>query len=54
LKLKAIAKALGVTSDYLLGMEDQNAYHAVQNKYGQKRLLAYIDALNKLTGEDDQ
>ena len=36
LKLKAIAKALGVTGDYLLGMEDQNVYHAAQNKIWQR------------------
>jgi transcriptional regulator with XRE-family HTH domain len=54
LKLKAIAKALGVTGDYLLGMEEPNIIHKAQNKYGQERLLAYIDALNKLTDEDAQ
>ena len=49
LKLKAIAKALGVTGDYLLGMEEQNSFHAVQNKYGKERVLAYLDALDKLS-----
>lgn len=31
LKLKAIAKALGVTGDYLLGLEEPNPFHAIQN-----------------------
>lgn len=52
LKIKALAKAFGVSVDYLVGMEEPNIIHKAQNKYGQKRLLAYIDALNKLTDED--
>lgn len=51
LKLKAIAKALGVTTDYLVGLEDKDALHVAQNKYGKERLLAYVDALDKLTGK---
>lgn len=53
LKLKAIAKALGVTTDYLVGMEENNRLQNAQNKYGKERLLAYIDALNKLTGDKE-
>lgn len=51
LKLKAIAKALGVTTDYLVGLEDADPLRTAQNRYGKEQLLAYVDALNKLTGK---
>ncbi len=54
MKIKALARLFGVSVDYLVGMEEPNIIHKAQNKYGQKRLLAYIDALNKLTDEDAQ
>lgn len=51
LKLKAIAKTLNVTMDYLVGMEEDSRLQIAQNKYGKERLLAYVDALDKLNGK---
>ena len=49
LKIKALAKAFGVSVDYLVGFEKQDALVTAQNKYGKERVLAYIDALDKLS-----
>lgn len=49
LRLKAIADALDVTCDFLLGIESIPRMHAefqeLQRRYGSERLKAYIDAL---------
>ena len=53
LKIKALAKLFGVSVDYLVGFEKQDALAAAQNKYGKKRVLAYLDALHKLADSED-
>ena len=49
LKIKALAKLFGVSVDYLVGFEEQDALATAQNKYGKERVLAYLDALDKLS-----
>ena len=49
LKIKALAKLFGVSVDYLVGFEKQDAFATAQNKYGKERVLAYLDALDKLS-----
>lgn len=49
LKIKALAKLFGVSVDYLVGFEKQDALVTAQNKYGKERVLAYLDALDKLS-----
>lgn len=49
LKIKALAKLFGVSVDYLVGFEKQDALVIAQNKYGKERVLAYLDAIDKLT-----
>lgn len=50
--IKKIAKALNVTGDFLLGLEeipiDKAELHDVISKYGMKRVKAYLDALKNL------
>lgn len=52
LKIKAIAKFLGTTGDELLGLEmpSKSRFDEMQARFGAKRLLAYMDAIDKLTG----
>lgn len=49
LRLKDLAHALGVSCDFLLGIDEPPEMHAefmaLQTKYGADRLKAYIDAL---------
>lgn len=56
LKIKALAKVLGVTGDYLLGLEPidqlEKDYIKLREKYGKDRLLACIEALEKLGGDE--
>lgn len=49
LKIKALAKLFGVSVDYLVGFEKQDVLVTAQNKYGKERVLAYLDALDKLS-----
>ncbi len=51
LKLKQIARALGVTMDSLVGLEESDALHELQSRFGAERLRAYAEAIEKLTGE---
>lgn len=51
LKIKALAKLFGVSVDYLVGLEKQNSLQHAENKYGKERLIAYMDALDKLAGD---
>lgn len=52
LKIKALAKALGVTGDYLLGLEPidqlERDFDALKSKFGEDRLAAYFEALKKV------
>ena len=53
MKIKALAKALSVTCDYLIGLEkipeEQNKFLKLQSKFGTERLIAYMDALEKVS-----
>ncbi len=50
--IKKIARALNVTGDFLLGLEeisiDKTELYDVISKYGMKRVKAYLDALKHL------
>ena len=52
LKIKALAKALGVTGDYLLGLEPidqlERDFDTLKSKFGEDRLNAYFEALKKV------
>ena len=56
LRLKELAKILETTGDALLGIEihAKSRFEEMQEKYGVERLVAYMDALDKLTEEDAQ
>ena len=56
LRLKELAKILGTTGDALLGIEihAKSRFEEMQKKYGTERLVAYMDALDKLTEEGKQ
>lgn len=47
--IKALAKLFNVSSDYLVGLEENAAVFEVQNRYGKERFSAYMDTLKKLT-----
>lgn len=53
LKIKALARVLGVTGDYLLGLEPidqlEKDFDRLKNKFGEERLRAYFDALHKVS-----
>ncbi len=53
LKIKALAKVLGVTGNELLGLDppEKIRFEELRHKYGTKRLLAYMEALDKLNEE---
>lgn len=53
LRLKELARILETTGDALLGIEVQtkSRFDEMQEKYGTERLVAYMDAIEKLTGE---
>lgn len=53
MKIKALARLFGVSVDYLVGMEENSIVYDMQVRYGGERFAAYIDALKKLTGDDD-
>jgi len=52
LKIKALAKVLGVTGDYLLGLEPidqlEKDFDTLKSKFGEDRLTAYFEALKKV------
>lgn len=50
LRMIAIAKFLGVTGNELLGLgpPEKTRFDELQRKYGIKRLLAYMEALDRL------
>ncbi len=48
IKLKVLAQALGVSCDYLIGIEEPDFFLAAQNRYGKERIRAYIEALSKI------
>lgn len=56
--VKKIAKVLGVTGDYLIGLEklpeNENTFYALASKYGLDRIKAYIEALNNVVKEGSQ
>jgi hypothetical protein len=49
----AIAKFLGVTGNELLGLDppEKTRFDELQRKYGAKRLLAFMEALDRLNEE---
>lgn len=53
LKIKALAKVLGVTGNELLGLDppEKTRFDELQMKYGAKRLLAFMEALDRLNEE---
>lgn len=53
LRLKELAKILETTGDALLGIEVpiKSRFDEMQEKYGIERLVAYMDAIERLTGE---
>lgn len=53
IKIKALAKLFGVSVDYLVGMEENPVVYELQAKYGEEHFAAYMDALRKLTGDDN-
>lgn len=53
MKIKALAHLFNVSVDYLVGMEENSVMYEIRNRYGEERFIAYINALNKLTGDDD-
>ena len=54
-KLKELARILETTGDALLGIDSavKARFYEVQNKYGSERLLAYLDAIDKLTNKGE-
>lgn len=56
LRLKEIAKILETTGDMLLGIEIpiKSRFDEMQEKYGTARLMAYMDAIDKLTGDNNE
>ena len=56
LRLKELARILETTGDALLGIEihAKSRFEEMQEKYGVERLMAYMDALDKLTEEGKQ
>ena len=48
--VKKIAEALGVSGDYLIGLENLpeniDTFYALTSEYGLDRIKAYLDALN--------
>ena len=52
LRLKELAKVLETTGDELLGIEvpTKSRFNEMLEKYGNARLVAYMDAIDKLTG----
>ena len=54
LRLKELAKILETTGDALLGIEihAKSRFEEMQEKYGTERLVAYMDAIDKLTGDE--
>ena len=56
LRLKELARILETTGDALLGIEvrAKSRFDEMQEKYGVERLVAYMDALDKLTEEGKQ
>ena len=55
LKIKALAKALGVTGNELLGLDapEKTRFDELIRKYGSKKLLAYMEALEKLHNDNE-
>jgi len=55
LRIKELAKILETTGDMLLGIETtaKTCFDEMQERYGTERLVAYMEALHKLSGEDD-
>ena len=55
LRLKELAKILETTGDALLGIEVhvKSRFEEMQEKYGMERLKDYMDAIDKLTGDDN-
>ena len=54
LRMIAISKFLGVTGNELLGLDppEKTRFDELQRKYGTKRLLAYMEALDRLNEEN--
>lgn len=58
--VKKLAKVLGVSGDYLIGNAEVKRavkytalFEMMERKYGLERLTAYMDALHKLTHNED-
>jgi transcriptional regulator with XRE-family HTH domain len=53
LRLKKLAKILGTNIDSLLGIEQpeqlEKDFNRLKDKFGEERLLAYFEALHKVT-----
>ena len=54
LRLKELARILETTGDALLGIEihTKSRFEEMQKKYGTERLVAYMDAIDKLKGDE--
>ena len=52
LRLKKLAKILGINIDTLLGIEPpeqlENDFNRLKDKFGEEKLLAYFEALKKV------
>jgi transcriptional regulator with XRE-family HTH domain len=55
LRIKELAKILETTGDMLLGIETnaKTCFDEMQERYGTERLVAYMEALSKLSGGGD-